>query len=44
MTCYNCATSNDEVTKTISNTCVSETPTPDCTKKGNGYVRITYID
>ena len=43
MTCYNCETSNEESTKTISNTCVSETPTTDCSKIGNGYARITYI-
>ena len=43
MTCYNCETSNEESTKTISNTCASETPTTDCSKIGNGYARITYI-
>ncbi len=43
MTCYNCETSNEESTKTISNTCASETPTPDCSKIGNGYARITYL-
>jgi len=43
MTCYNCETSNEESTKTISNTCASETPTSDCSKIGNGYARITYL-
>jgi len=43
MACYNCETSNEESTKTISVTCASETPTPDCAKIGNGYARITYI-
>jgi len=42
MTCYNCETSNEESTRTISNTCVSEIPISDCSKIGNGYVRITY--
>ncbi len=43
MACYNCETSDDESTKTISVTCASETPTADCAKKGNGYARITYL-
>ena len=43
MTCYNCEISNDTSTKTISNTCVSETATSDCSKTGNGYARITYL-
>lgn len=43
MYCYNCKESNAESTKTITTTCVSETPISNCTKKGNGYVRITYI-
>jgi len=43
MTCYNCTTSNDINTKTISNTCVNITPTVDCSKTGNGYARITYL-
>ncbi len=43
MYCYNCEESNEENTKTISTTCVEETPTTDCAKKGNGYARITLI-
>jgi len=43
MACFNCKTSNEESTKTISVTCASETPTEDCAKIGNGYARITYL-
>ncbi|HCY44879.1 MAG TPA: hypothetical protein DHU33_05585 [Firmicutes bacterium] len=43
MYCYNCEESSEESTKTISTTCVEETPTVNCAKKGNGYARITYI-
>lgn len=43
MYCYNCTESSEESTKTISTTCVSELPTENCSKKGNGYVRITLI-
>ncbi len=43
MTCYNCTTSNDESTKTISTTNVSSTATSDYAKSGNGYARITFI-
>ena len=43
MYCYNCATSNEISTKTISTTCTSSTPTENCSKQGNGYARITLI-
>ena len=43
MTCYNCEESNNISTKTISNTCVSSTPSIDCSKTGNGYAKITYL-
>ena len=43
MYCYNCTTSNDTNTKTISTTCNEETPTENCAKKGNGYAKITLI-
>ena len=43
MYCYNCTVSNDESTKTISTTCHSATPTPNCAKEGNGYAKITLI-
>ena len=43
MYCYNCATSNDESTKTVSNTCANSSPTENCSKIGNGYARITYL-
>jgi len=44
MTCYNCTTSTADATRTQSNTCVSGTPTPDCSKTGNGYARITRLN
>jgi len=40
MYCYNCEESTEESTKTISTTCVNETPTENCAKSGNGYARI----
>jgi len=40
---YNVATSSEESTKTIAGACVSETPTADCAKIGDGYARITYL-
>ena len=43
MYCYNCEESNEESTKTISTTCSEETPTVNCSKKGNGYARITLV-
>ncbi len=43
MYCYNCQESTEEQTKTISTTCTSETPTANCSKQGNGYVKITYL-
>lgn len=41
MYCYDCIGSNDESTKTVSTTCVEETPIENCAKKGNGFVRIS---
>ena len=43
MYCYNCEESSEESTKTISTTCSEETPTANCSKKGNGYARITLV-
>lgn len=43
MYCYNCEESSETNTKTISITCISETPTSYCAKKGNGYARITLV-
>ena len=43
MYCYNCEESSEESTKTITTTCTEETPTSNCAKKGNGYVRITLV-
>lgn len=43
MYCYNCSESSEENTKTISTTCSSETPTENCSKKGDGYARITLV-
>ena len=40
---YNVETSDDETTKTISTTKVSETSIEDYAKKGNGYAKITCI-
>ena len=42
MYCYNCDTSNLSTTKTISTSCAEETPTSQCAKKGNGFVKISY--
>lgn len=41
MYCYNCTESTEESTKTISTTCLNETPTENCAKVGNGYAKIT---
>lgn len=43
MYCYNCIESSEVATKTVSTTCVSETPQENCAKSGNGYARITKI-
>ena len=43
MYCYNCTASFGTDTKTISRTCVNETATENCSKKGNGYTKITFI-
>lgn len=43
MYCYNCTTSSDLLTKTVSTTCTSETAKEKCAKIGNGYAKITYI-
>ncbi len=43
MYCYNCEESTEESTKTISTTNVSEIPTSQYAKIGNGYARITYL-
>ena len=43
MYCYNCTVSNDDATKTVSNTCVQDSPTANCSKKGNGYAKISYL-
>lgn len=46
MACFNCPTSPETETETytISNTCHELEPTEDCSKEGNGYIRITYLD
>lgn len=41
---YNVETSEDESTKTITTTDVSEEPTADYAKIGNGYTKITCIE
>ena len=43
MYCYNCEESNENSTKTISTTNVSEEATSNYAKMGNGYVKITYL-
>lgn len=43
MICYNCDTSDEEDTKTITTTESSSTATEDLPKEGAGYVRITYL-
>ena len=43
MYCYNCEESDEETTKTISTTNVSENPISEYAKKGNGYAKITYL-
>lgn len=44
MVCYNCETSTDINTYTESNTCAESDPTPNCSKKGNGYAKITLVE
>ena len=44
MYCYNCEESSEESAKTISTTNVSETPTKNYAKVGNGYARITLVN
>lgn len=43
MTCYNCTTSEELDTKTISVETHSPTPIADTPKEGNGYLRITLL-
>ena len=43
MSCYNCATSDDDSTKTLSNNAFSRDPLADTSKEGNGYARITLL-
>ena len=43
MTCYNCAASSDDNTRTITTTNVSESPVADYVKTGNGYAKITLV-
>ena len=43
MYCYNCEESAEVSTKTVSTTCISQTPTENCSKQGNGYARITLV-
>ena len=43
MYCYNCEESSEENIKTISTICSEETPTSNCSKKSNGYARITLV-
>ena len=43
MVCYNCDTSSDVKTYTETSSCVDENPISNCSKKGNGYARITLL-
>ena len=43
MYCYNCTSSSEEATKTVSTTCVNKNATENCSKQGNGYAKITYL-
>ena len=43
MTCYDCDTSSNEQTKTLTNGNHSETATTDYSKEGDGAVKITYL-
>ena len=43
MVCYDCAESTDIPTYTISNECVLDSATPNCSKLGNGYAKITFL-
>ena len=44
MYCYECAESSEPSTKTINTTCVDTDARENCAKRGNGYVKITYLD
>ena len=44
MTCYGCATSTVDSTRTISNSCHNAFATPDCSKQGTGYARVTLLN
>ena len=44
MTCYNCSPSDEVQTKTLSNTCISLSPMPNCSKANSGYAKISFID
>ena len=44
MTCYGCATSNEESIRTIKTGSVSSSPVTDYAKSGAGYAKITYLD
>ena len=43
MVCFDCSQSSDSNTKTDSNNCHDDDPTPDCSKELNGYAKITLI-
>ena len=43
MTCYNCSTSSESITKTITTVNFASDSTSDYAKEGNGYAKITYI-
>ena len=44
MYCYNCATSNATDVKTNATTCANENATENCSKQGNGYAKISFVE
>ena len=44
MYCYECSTSEDENTKTYTTNNVSDLAISNYAKKGNGYVKITFVE
>ena len=43
MYCYNCEESKDALTKTINTSNIAQSPVSNYAKKGNGFVKITYL-
>lgn len=43
MYCYHCTESSEKNTKTSSTSCYNATPTENCSKESNGYVKVSYL-